>query len=699
MPGLWALYHNTVTGLAIQGRSSMRANTPLFSLKRSHILLLFPFLSVLLILLALPATIVLANHQTRLEQQAAGFSSPPAIFDGVNVDMCLLNPNSPDYVKNSNGQDLIEIAAHLGINFFRINDGGPYGCTNGGSAFGGAGTASNWGLVLNKMAQYGIQAQIVSGHTGGFATSSISSTVSKVIDNRLGSYPNVYGYSLVNEPEIQPNITIPALLQAQQQIKAVYPNLRLTVDGWKVKGGTYGCGGTGYCWQRPQDAALLASVVDYYSPHIYGFDRPTNGLFPNPVTFVTNYIDQVLAAAPAKPIIIGEYGAANGYEFTDSVGQLGSPELQANATSGVLQAVRSYMSKGLLGSAQWAFFNRSTSCCGTPGWDLLYNHGNMILPAAYVIQKDETGTSDIPLTLPLPIIHHDYIYQLASNGTSVSIPQSGYIGLDLNLVAGNSYSLQISNPSLFTVTESFTGTDGGYKGVLHPVSPGTATVSVITQNCTANCQVFQMTFAISPVSITPAPTVKPQVSPTLTSVPSRSLTPTPSNTPPTTMVPTATNILQNPSFDSPTGISPWSFNVNSGAVATISQDITTAEDGADSAKIAITTNNPSLPWSIQLRQPDLTFTSNTTYLISFWAKGSTASLSTPQKIDIGLRENRPPNTVYCLVTNIAITSSAWQQHKASCSVKTVDATSTTSFLMDLGKASGTIWIDNVSITQ
>ena len=424
---------------------------------------------------------------------------PPStgpIFDGVNVDICLLNPNSPDYVKNSKGQDLIEIAAHLGINFFRVNDGGPYGCANGGSSAGGAGSASNWGLVLNKMAQYGIQAQVVSGLGGGFGSGSLSWAVAKVVNYQLGSYPNVYGYDLVNEPILN-DTSISYLLQARQQIKAVYPNLRLTVGGWKVAGGTYGCpSNIGFCWQRPQDAQLLEPVVDYFSPHIYEFDRPMNGPYPDPYTLTSNYFDGMLPYTAGKPILIGEYGAGNGREFNDQVGQLGSPELQANATDGVLRAVRAYQNRGVVGSAQWAFYNRSLTCCGTPGWDLLYNNGDSILPAAYVIQKDSTGRSDIPLRLPMPIVSTDYVFQNTDSGRTVSINQNGIVGFDLTFPAA-SYSLQVSNPSIFTVTESLEPGNGTYKSVLHAVGTGTATVSILANNCTTNCQVFQMALQVS----------------------------------------------------------------------------------------------------------------------------------------------------------------------------------------------------------
>ena len=586
----------------------------------------------------------------------AGTTPTPPLFDGVDVDICLLNPNSSAYVKNSKGQDLIEIAAHLGINFFRVNDGG---CAGGPAA--NTASASDWALVLNKMAQYGIQAQVVSGLGGGFGSTSISPAVSKVINNQLGSYPNVYGYDLVNEPILN-STSIAALLQARQQIKAVYPNLALTVGGWKVAGGTYGCpSNIGFCWQVPQNGQLLSSVVDYYSPHIYGFDRPLNGPYPDPYYLVTNYLDQMLPYTAGEPILIGEYGASNGDAVTD-ISTLASQALQANATDGVLRAVRAYHNRNVVGSAQWAFYDRSWTT-GTPGWDLLYNHGDTILPAAYVIQKDRTGTSDIPLNLPMPIPGADYIFQNSDSGKTVSVNQNDTVGIDLNLTSA-SYSLDISDPSLFSVTESLEPGNGTYKSVLHPLTTGTATVSVTANNCTSGCQVFQITLAVNPsTGPIPPPSVTSQA-----------------------------NILQNSSFEG-TSLSPWTFSVTN-ATATLTQDSTTDTDNGSSAKVAITTSSSSS--KIRLTQAKVNVTADTIFPIYFWAKGSIASSITPQVITVGFQEYGGTWTTYCS-PDVYITSTSWQQYSVNCTTYSVTPGYTTNFYVDFGADTGDMWVDNVIV--
>jgi hypothetical protein len=136
--------------LSVQSRAEMVQNilnlTQLRYAKRNSSLVKIVSLCVLILLLL---TIIIALHRQQqsrqfasaasttatLEAETATFASPVSratdsagnyiqfnqpintstgtVFDGVNVDMCLINPNSPDYVKNAQGQDLIDIAYHL----------------------------------------------------------------------------------------------------------------------------------------------------------------------------------------------------------------------------------------------------------------------------------------------------------------------------------------------------------------------------------------------------------------------------------------------------------------------------------------------------------------------------------------------------------------------------------------------------------
>src|SRR5260370_5406346 len=362
--------------LSVQSRAEMVQNilnlTQLRYAKRNSSLVKIVSLCILILLLLI--IIIALHHQQQsrqfasaasttatLEAETATFASPVSratdsaasvgnyiqfnqpintstgtVFNGVNVDICLINPNSPDYVKNAQGQDLIDIAYHLGINFFRIIN---LGCTKGGSDGGGAGVASNWTLVLNKMARYGIQAMPIAGAHAPASGSTLTSAtqsyiVSYVRNNRLGNYSNVYGIDMINEPTLNTN-NLSILQQTARQIKAAYPNLRVTVGGWKVAKGTYGCVTQGGSWYpQPRDGRLLSNIVDFYSPHLYGYDKLVDGLYPDPYTFTTNYFDAMLPYTAGKPILIGEYGAGNGDWITDQ-DTLGSRELQANVTDAI----------------------------------------------------------------------------------------------------------------------------------------------------------------------------------------------------------------------------------------------------------------------------------------------------------------------------------------------------------------------------
>ncbi len=92
----------------------------------------------------------------------AAYSAPsqnPPLMDGVNVDICLINPASPDYVLNSKHEDLIDIAHHLGINLFRITDGG---CVHDEVTA----DKNAWDVMLKKMKANGIAAIVTTEPPG-----------------------------------------------------------------------------------------------------------------------------------------------------------------------------------------------------------------------------------------------------------------------------------------------------------------------------------------------------------------------------------------------------------------------------------------------------------------------------------------------------------------------------------------------------
>ncbi len=223
-----------------------------------------------------------------------------------------------------------------------------------------------------------------------------------------------------------------------------------------------------------------------------------NGPYPDAFTHTAQFLDTILPAAGGKPIIIEEYGADNGAAVSDQSG-LGTPELQANVTDGVLRAVRAYQGKNVTGSTQWVFYNRSYQH-GTPGWELVSDNGDTISPAAYVLQKYSTGASDKPVIIPMTITAEAHLFRYADNGANVSLKQGDIAGFLLEPAKPGNYKMKIDDPSLFIQTEPFIYIKGRnyYVATLHAKAPGTTAVSVAEDGCTANCQSFRMTLTVLP---------------------------------------------------------------------------------------------------------------------------------------------------------------------------------------------------------
>src|SRR5262249_14159067 len=84
-------------------------------------------------------------------------SSGKPTFYGENIDMSQILPTSQHYVVNSKGEDLIDIAANLGINLIRITNAQPSFNNKADSVY----TRDQWNQVLNKMQSKGIKAIIL----------------------------------------------------------------------------------------------------------------------------------------------------------------------------------------------------------------------------------------------------------------------------------------------------------------------------------------------------------------------------------------------------------------------------------------------------------------------------------------------------------------------------------------------------------
>lgn len=315
------------------------------------------------------------------------------LFYGVSVDMSQLLPTSSHYVRNSQGEDLIDIAHNLGVNLFRITNSQASSNDGKDSIY----TKTQWNKVLNKMQSKGIKAIILIESPTVYSQniqSNYSSFVTKyIVSSGALDNSDVYAVDLKNEPAINDR-NISYIKQAASLIKSKYPNMKLTVGWWGID--TFKKDNNGkeiYLWNNYGAGKNFEDVVDFYSVHLYGFDNKVLGLYPDPYTFTNIFISSVRAGLNTKkPILIEEFGAGNGDKITDQ-NTLGSKEIQANTYAGVYQAVEdNWKAENLLGSVAYVFYPRDKN---TDGWNILDNNGDYFYPAAYVLQKYAIGKIDI----------------------------------------------------------------------------------------------------------------------------------------------------------------------------------------------------------------------------------------------------------------------------------------------------------------
>lgn len=303
---------------------------------------------------------------------------------GVNVEMSELLPSSSHYVTNNKGEDLIDIASRLGITLFRITNSTN---TQNDSLY----TKDEWDIVLNKMHKEGIKALILVESPTIYAKNIPSTYLpfvqDYVINSGVLSNPVVDGVDLYNEPAV--NYQNIALLQkASRMIRAKSSTVKLTVGWWGVD--TFQKDDNGneiYKWDDYAAGKSFEPFIDFYSIHMYGFDEKKFGMYPDSYNLTQQFITKVKNGLQTKkPIFIEEFGAANGEAVSDK-GTTGSPELQANAYSGVYQAINTMHDPQILGTAAFELYPRTDA---PDPWTIIKDNGNYLFPAAYILQKFAT---------------------------------------------------------------------------------------------------------------------------------------------------------------------------------------------------------------------------------------------------------------------------------------------------------------------
>jgi hypothetical protein len=174
------------------------------------------------------------------------------------------------------------------------------------------------------------------------------------------------------------------------------------------------------------------------------------------------------------------------------------------------------------------------------------------------------------------------------------------------------------------------------------------------------------------------------------------LTPTinPTNTPvPVTFTPTpiATNLIQNGCFSN-TGtswLSPWFFQVQSGAAGNVVQGTKYHINCPSSARVNITTAN-SNSWYIQLGQDKLPLTAGHTYTITFYAMANAS-----RSFTVTLQQAVSPYTVYWGQAPSITTGHQWQ--KFTFSFTPTVSSINTELVFKVANKTGSIWFDAVSL--
>lgn len=310
----------------------------------------------------------------------------PKQYFGVTVDMSQILPESQNYIKNSNGEDLIDISQKLGINMFRLTNIASITKAHAVSAY----SHEQWAQVLNKMRKKGIYAIILveansedtKFHNQTLDQYYIDFVKNYIVTPDVCNFSNVFAIDIRNEPLLNKE-NIMMLTQASNLVKSACPQTKITIGSWHTASGKKDASGEPeYNWHDPKEVLTINSIVDIHSVHIYGFDKPKKGPYPDPYLLTVGYLKEIKKYT-TKPIFIEEFGAGNGQGLTDQ-NTIGSPELQKSTYESVLKASFDYKNKGVLGATGYLFVPRN----GAPDtWSITKDNANILLPAAFTFKQ------------------------------------------------------------------------------------------------------------------------------------------------------------------------------------------------------------------------------------------------------------------------------------------------------------------------
>jgi hypothetical protein len=378
---------------------------------------------------------------------------PP--FYGENLDMSQILPTSQHYVVNSKGEDLIDIAADLGINLVRITNAQRSFNNNADSIY----TQDQWDQVLNKMQRKGIKAIIlieVASNNGAYYNPQIQPAYLHLVQEYIGSgvfsHPDVYAVDIKNEPVLT-DANLRMLQKAHDMIKASYPDLKQTVGWWATStSSTDPYNPTTYSWSDYATGQKLANIVDYYSIHMYRLETSDFGIGLNPGLHTKIFVSQVEHGLQTrKPILIEEFGETNGDAVSDQ-NTIGSPQLQANVYQSVYQALKEMHSSQLIGAVAFDFYSRTQ---GPDAWAIVKDNGNYLFPAAYILQEYALGKNNPALKTATFVNSNSYLMTNSDNYAIKNLHISDRIGLSLHLDESRNYMLSLSTNGVLQPEETF----------------------------------------------------------------------------------------------------------------------------------------------------------------------------------------------------------------------------------------------------
>ena len=176
------------------------------------------------------------------------------------------------------------------------------------------------------------------------------------------------------------------LQAAHTLIKTKYPDLKQTIGWWaSAKSPIDPYNPNNYNWSDFSAGQKINNIVDFYSIHMYELGTDNFGIGMNPGLKAKVFVSQVQNGLQTKkPILIGEFGEANGDAVSDQ-NTIGSPQLQAKVYQGVYQALKEMHSSQLIGSVAFDFYSRDQY---PDAWAIVKNNRGIISSPQHISFKN-----------------------------------------------------------------------------------------------------------------------------------------------------------------------------------------------------------------------------------------------------------------------------------------------------------------------